>query len=142
MWRTNGSERSSARYALAAEPILGLSKMRPSLLDDIFFAAGRNAAHASDTCGCHPADGHRETGPHRVIVRNVLMTMGRLSTGRLLGGLTFQDDDKVLDDEDFDEEDELDRDDEDDEEDDEEDEDDEDEEEETWQVLSGLTYVG
>jgi hypothetical protein len=120
---------------VAAEPILGLSKMRPSLLDNIFFAARGNGSHSSDTSGCRSADARRETGPRRVTVRNIPITARPLSAERPFGGLTFQDDDEVLDDEDFDEDDELDHD-------AEEDEEDDDEEEETWQVLCGLTYVG
>ena len=66
MWRTDGFERPGAGNALAAEPVLGLPEMQPSLLDDVSVAAGRctgrRAAPRRRRQGPRGAAGRRATG--------------------------------------------------------------------------------
>jgi hypothetical protein len=107
---------------MATEPILGLSKVRSALLDDLPFAARRRSSTGSGASGGGGTGrslASDETRRH-IISAQVLMNT-RLSVN--------DEDDEVLDDEEFDEDADLDEDDEDGEDDDE-------EEEETWQVAA------
>src|SRR5690349_14429095 len=98
---------------MAAQPVLGVSEMRPPLLDDLPVTTRRRARRAS---------GPRRRGQTgcRVIFR-----AGPMNTSPS----DDDEDDEVFDDEEFDENSEVDEDDEDSDPDDE-------EEEETWQVVA------
>jgi hypothetical protein len=54
--RSDGPERSSARHSLAAESILGLSKMWASLLDDVPIPAWRRGRGAPGSAGTRACD--------------------------------------------------------------------------------------
>jgi hypothetical protein len=82
---------------VAAQPVLGLPALRETLLDNLSVTAGRRSGRTGS------------------------------QSRRLRVNPTLQDDDEVLDDEEFDEDEDADKDDDDDDSDDE-------EEEETWQV--------
>jgi hypothetical protein len=102
---------------MAAQPVLGVSEVRPPLLDDVPDSTGRGTRRASGATGvCGPA-GACQTS-HPLIPRR--LSMNAMPDDE-------PEDDEVTDDEDFDEDSDVDEDDE--------DEDDEsEEEEETWQV--------
>jgi hypothetical protein len=101
---------------VAAESVLGMSEVRPPLLDHLPHEARRHRRRT----GCHAR--RCETGS-RMISAQVLMNTSPSAD---------DEDDEVLEDEEFDEDAERNDDDEDTDEDDDEDE----EEEETWQVLA------
>ena len=138
MWRTDGFERPGARNALAAEPVLGLPEVQPSLLDNVSVAAGRCAGRgatprrcrqgSAGTAGCCATGS--QTGDHGRVASS---TSG--ISGYSMDFLLDDEDDEVFDDEEFDEDSEDDEDAEDSDEDDE-------EEEETWQVAPCLDFVG
>jgi hypothetical protein len=95
---------------MAAEPVLGMPEVRPTLLDDLPITARRRSSRGSP----------RDEARRRVISpRPVMNTSSNLS----------DEDDEVIEDEEFDEDAELDEDDDDNDVDDE-------EEEETWQVVA------
>ena len=104
---------------MAAESVLGLSEVRPALLDNVPVAAWRRDGTCSGDSGSRWTNrGRHET--RRIILRRSDMNI-RLSVS--------DEDDEILEDEEFDEDADLDEDDEDGDEDDE-------EEEETWQVVA------
>ena len=116
---------------MAAESILGVPEMRPSLLDNVHDAARRHP-----TCGRRSACRRRSQGGCRTsgcsnsrACRRGTEAASRRMTPHLLSP---EEDDEVFEDEEFDE----------DSEEDEDAEDEDDEEEETWQVrrtANGLT---
>jgi len=112
---------------VAAEPVLGVPQVQPSLLDDVSNAAGRSACRRHTACrrrhGSRRA-GSRQAGRRRVVALR--------ESGYSMDFLLDDEDDEVIDDEDFDEDSEDEDSDEDSDEDDE-------EEEETWQVSTTLT---
>ena len=99
---------------MAAKPVLGLSEMRPPLLDDV--------PHATRCRSCRT--GRRGKTPRRITVRRFPMNTSPSDD---------DEDEEVLEDEEFDEDAERDSDDEDS---DDEDDDEDEEEEETWQVVA------
>jgi hypothetical protein len=115
LWRTDGFERSTSGNAVAAESVLGVPEVRPSLLDDLY----HSTRHGSSST-CTTAQAYKS-----VIARVHAMNAKPASD---------DEDDEVFEDEEFDEDAELDEDDEDSDEDD-------GEEEETWQVAR-LDFVG
>ena len=103
---------------MAAEPVLGVSEMRPALLDDVPHTTGRGTPRPSGTAGtCSPAGTCQAS--HSVNPRR--LSMNAMPDDE-------PEDDEVTDDEDFDENSDLAEDEEDEDE-------DSDEEEETWQGL-------
>ena len=102
-----------------------------ALLDDLSDSAwrGPGSGAARDSGRGYRSPGGRETGRHRITLRNDGGTMNALLSPP-------EDDSDDLDEDGFDEDSDLD---EDGDEDEDEDEDDDEEEEETWQVLPGQT---
>ena len=105
---------------MEAGSILGVSKLRTPLLDDILFGAGR-------TC--------RRCAARRRHRRKTCQGINPEKFGYHMDFFLQDEDDEVIDDEDFDDE-------ESDDEDDAEGDEDEDDEEETWQVARCLDFVG
>src|SRR5688572_19539097 len=97
---------------MAAESVLGLSEVRPPLLDHLSHAARHRRRRTSCHARCAETDG-------RIVLRRTMNTSPSVD----------DEDDEVLEDEEFDED--AERDDDDDDADD-----DDEEEEETWQVLA------
>jgi hypothetical protein len=122
---------------VAAESILGVPEVRPTLLDNISVTtrSGSSSARPFDsrTCGsstCDAAPGSTAGGEarrSRITLNSWDQPMNTLMSPP-------EDDDEVIDDEDFDEDAELDEDADDTDDDDDTDE----EEEETWQVFGGF----
>ena len=110
---------------MAAEPVLGLSQVQPTLLDDLSDPAWGGGARRSDTRrGSRPTScGGPQAGSCRI---------SDLQTGGTMDFFLDDEDDEVFDDEDFDE-------DADSEDTDEDEDGDEDEEVEGWQVSTILT---
>ena len=98
---------------MAAQPVLGVSEVRPPLLDHLPITTRRRARRASGPCRCGQAG-------CRVIFVQVAMNTSPSAD---------DEDDEVFDDQEFDEDSDSDEDDEDTDPDDE-------EEEETWQVVA------
>lgn len=120
---------------MAAESILGVPEVRPTLLDNISVTrSGSRSARPFDSrtrgsSTCHAAPGGTVGGEarrSRITLNSWDQPMNTLMSPP-------EDDDEVVDDEDFDEDAELDEDADDTDDDDEDD--DEEEEEETWQVF-------
>ena len=102
---------------MAAQPVLGVSEVRPPLLDDVSDSTGRGTRRTSGATGvCGHADACQAS--HSLIPCR--LPMNAMPDDE-------PEDDEVTEDEDFDEDSDLD-------EDDEEEDDDSEEEEETWQV--------
>jgi hypothetical protein len=117
---------------VAAQPVLGLPKLWPSLLDHVPVTArrvsGRSAASGCDS-GVGVTKAARQAHPRRVAVTFIEYLMDFLLDAE------DDEDDEILDDEEFDEEDAA--------EDEDADPDAEDEEEEeTWQVARCLDFIG
>jgi hypothetical protein len=115
LWRTDGFERSTSGNPVAAESVLGLPEVWPSLLDYLYHPTRQGSSSTCATAQTYKS----------VIARVHAMNAKPDSE---------DEDDEVFEDEDFDEDAELDEDDEDLDEDD-------GEEEETWQVAR-LDFVG
>ena len=134
MRRSDGSAGSAARHAVAAESILGLPEVRPTLLDNVSVTRGGSSsarpfdsrARGNSTCDAAPGStAGGEARRSRITLNSWDQPMNTLMSPP-------EDDDEVVDDEDFDEDAELDEDADD-------TDDDEEEEEETWQVFEAGT---
>ena len=103
---------------MAAQSVLGVSEMRPSLLDYVPHPARRDTSASRGSSNGSAGSSAAAQAPHAIILRRFIMNA--------MPG-TDDEDDEVLEDEEFDEDEESDEDDED-------LEDEDGEEEEPWQV--------